>query len=282
MDIIRLGAVVVFAAGALGSDPPSSNNADATKPVRTDVILRGETDLCAQRDDSPICRLLNKRIDHVHWQETPFNSVIDWLRALTTDSERVNIIVRWRYVFEIGVTPDSPITLDVANATVAEILNQVLDQLGGEGSLGYVGINRRLRISTRLQLERKCYTRIYDATKLLAHIDRFFDLSRVDVPTRQEPADHTPFLCGLGLAMKEDNQSEAPHLPKDHPRRAQAVLMAIKSTVEPDSWAESGGHGTAAVFGNMLTIRNTLSVQGKLTALFELTPTNPLERETHP
>ncbi len=41
----------------------------------------------------------------------------------------------------------------------------------------------------------------------------------------------------------------------------QRLVDAIVETIEPDSWAENGGLGTIACFGDRLIVRNTETVQ---------------------
>ncbi len=115
--------------------------------------------------------LLRKRVENVDWIDTPFEEVIDWIKS---ESEgQVNVVPRWGQLSIESLDRDTLVTLQLNNTTVANVLNETVDQLSPDGEVTFQAIGNTLKISTRSDFDRKMYVRTYDATDILFRIQDF-------------------------------------------------------------------------------------------------------------
>jgi hypothetical protein len=186
----------------------------------------------------------------VSFQEAPLDQVLDWLSELTP----MNVVVRWEVLEYAGLERDKPISLDVCNLRLAQVLWLVLDAAGGPDlKLAYWASDELLLISTEEDLERGMLTRVYDVSDLLVPDQDFTDCPIVEPggpragggqggPSRERPS--------------QEGQEGGPDV--------ETLIRLIIETVEPDSWAVNGGLGTIQAFRKLLVVRNSIPVHQAL------------------
>ncbi len=225
---------------------------------------------------SPIRALLLHRVEKVSWDEALFRDVVDWVKAQGTESGRVNVVVKWPALAVESIDQESPVTLEMKDTTVAEVLDEVLDQLTDIDPITYIGINNKLRISTKSDFDRKLYTRIYNVDDIFFEIQSFRGSPQIDLNQRQQGGGggggsggqanvQSIFGQSGGGGGNDDDDDE-----DEDDEREEEILEWIRTTVDPDSWQENGGLGTLAVFNKMLTVRNTLDVHELLGGPFHI------------
>ena len=129
---------------------------DAINGVLYELVLDRGLSSATQRVLSHEVRaLLLRKVEQVSWDETPLGEVLDWLRAQSTQHGKVNVVLRSRALAAEGIDRDSPVTLELEDVTVAEVLREVLSQLSGSDPLSYVSKGNVLRISTKSDFRRK-------------------------------------------------------------------------------------------------------------------------------
>lgn len=229
---------------------------------------------------SPVKRLLDTRVRQVSWDETPLSEVIGWLRKLSPPNARVHILPRWRALEVEGVDKDSPITLELHGATVASILTEVLDQLSSADPLTYVGKGRKLRITTRSDVQSRLTTEMYDVAELLAQAQakeiqpRFFigqsttfvrvTVARAGVGIEPQQLDVGGSLFGGNTQGTQQGGQQNDDDDPDPAEFEADLIDWIQTTVEPDTWQVNGGAGTLAIFDGVLTVRNSADVHALL------------------
>ncbi|MEE9294857.1 MAG: hypothetical protein V3W34_07860 [Phycisphaerae bacterium] len=227
---------------------------------------------------SPIRALLLKRVKQIRWDETPFREVTDWVRAQSTEHGKVNVVVKWPALAIESIDQETPVTLEMEDTTVAEVLDEVLDQLTDLDPVTYIGIKNRLKISTKSDINRKLYTRIYNIDDIFFEVQNFRGSPQIDLNQQQQGAGgggggqggqaqvQSIFGQSGGGGGTDDDQDNE----EEDDERADEIMEWLRTVVEPDSWDENGGLGTMAVFNKQLTVRNTLEVHEILGGPFHL------------
>src|SRR5205823_6654728 len=95
--------------------------------------------------------------------EGPLAAVVDFLR----DRTGLNIFVDWRDLQDAGVSRTTEISADLSAVTVAEALDRVLLQAGGNATLAYTVEGGVIEIATLRGLTTNDHTRGYDVRDLV-------------------------------------------------------------------------------------------------------------------
>lgn len=232
----------------------------------------GASKLAATKDVARA--MLLKRVEAVDWLEVTFEEVLDWLIAQGED--RVNVIPRWRALNEGGVERDTLVTLKIRNVNVAEVLNEILDQLSDEGNVRYLATGNTLRISTRGDFERKYMeTRVYRVTDILFRIP---DMGRsaptvdLDAASRQGGTSGgggggQSIFAGSSGQSSEDLEEEEQEIEE----RLEELITIIQTHIAPESWEEGGGPGRINMFNfRMLVVTATPEVHEEIGGYFAM------------
>lgn len=230
---------------------------------------------------SPIRAMMRKRVDRVSWHEAPFSDVLDWLRNQSTQYGTVNLIVNWRSMVVEDIDKQTPVSLEMKNVTVAEILDEVLDQLSGNDPLTWLGTGNILKIATKSAIRRKLITRTYDIAELVTGrgggrvlggisvgqqvgIATVVGIPGAGVGANVEMIDvGTQFTVGSGSGGGGGGSGAGSDSNYDE-ESADRLIEVIQNTVEPDSWIINGGHGTIEFFDGVLIVRNSLDIHALL------------------
>ncbi|MHC4696392.1 MAG: hypothetical protein ACYTFA_06595 [Planctomycetota bacterium] len=260
-----LAAVLSFSASAEGQTAGSLSD----KFARVTAKRASSTRKAAM----PVRTLLRKRVDKVEWVEITFEEVLDWLRGLADDN--VNIVPGWNALNAEGVDTDSPVTLQLRDTTVAEVMNEVLGQLSEDDQLLYRGERNMLRISTKDDFGRKLEVKVYDVTDILFKIpDMGQNAPMIDLQqasrsggSRGGGGGGRGVFSGGSSGQTEELEQEDEELEE----RLEELRDMLYRVVAPESWAdEGGGPGTIDIFNNrFLVVRNTIEVHELLNGYFE-------------
>ncbi len=234
----------------------------------TQAEMHGVTD---ELRASPVRALLLTRTESVRWDETPLTEVVAWLNRRSTDRGRVNVIVRWNTLRAEGIDGETPVTLDMVDTTVGEVLDEVLEQLSDVDPLTYIGVGNTLKIATHSFVNRRLYVRVYNIDEVFNGIAHFRDAPELDLSQPVQgaggggPGQVASVFTnsgggGQGQPTDEDEEKE----------RAEEIMNWLRTTAEPQSWSVNGGRGSIYILNRMLTVRNTLSVHEIVAGRFAL------------
>ncbi|MCK4657945.1 MAG: hypothetical protein KAV82_00345 [Phycisphaerae bacterium] len=205
-------------------------------------------------------RFLRSQVERVEWEDVPFGEVIEWLSA----QGDINVVVRWNVLMEHGIDEDSPVSLRLKKVRVATLLAETLAQLSDREELRYLGIGPTLIISTRADLNKKLYVKVYPVNDLLFRIPDFTSAPTIDIQQGgggggQGSAQQNPFQGGGGGGGGGDDDR------RSRADRINDLIELIKVTIEPESWRDNGGEGTIKSFNNkMIVIRANFEVHQQL------------------
>jgi len=218
--------------------------------------------------------LLRKRVESVDWLDTPFEEIINWLKD--EGENRVNIVPRWNALSVESVDRDTLVSLQLNNATVAEVLREAFGNISPDGEVGYQGVGNRLTISTRADFDRRMEIKVYDVADLLFRVPDFgrsapnIDLQNVGRGGGGGGGGgggQSPFQGGGSGQGGEESGQQAE---QEMQERLQDLRELIEQTIAPDSWdtGNTGGLGTIRPFGTSLIVRNTIEVHEMIGGTF--------------
>ncbi len=265
----------------IGFNPISSLADDAgkttTNPTEAKVKPKVEKSVpgrVAVRGSSVVGSVLNKRIEEIDWDDTPLESVFDWV----TEQGEVNVVVVWRALEAEGVDRDTPIRLRLKNATVGKILTEVLVQISEGEELRYHASGNTIKISTRRDFNRKLYVRVYDASDLIFKIPDFKGPS-VDLAGQSSGGGGGGGGSGGGTLPNfgtdepfndqggndDDNTDE-----QEADEEMQKLVEMIRNTIAPDEWSEKGGRNTIRYWKKNIIVRASIEVHEQIGGPFVL------------
>ena len=221
---------------------------------------------------NPIRAMLLKEVEQVRWDEATFEEVLEWLRAQSTSQGQVNVVVRWRALEAESIDRESVVSLDMKDATVATVLNEVLEQLSDLDPLTYIGVDNDLRISTQSDFDRRLYRRVYDIQDIFFEVRNFRGAPQIDLQQQQQQGGgggggsggraqvQSIFGQGGGGGQGNDDDDEDD---EDHEREDE-LIEKLKLVVAPESWEDTGGLGRITIINRQLIVYNTLQVHEQL------------------
>ncbi len=213
-------------------------------------------------------KYLNERIPEVDFEEAELDQVMDWIGTLTD----MNVVVRWQILEDAGIERDKPITMQVRNLRLSQVLWMIMDEAGGPDlKLAYRASGELLIISTAEDLGREMVIRVYDVSDLLVRAPHFRGAPHMDLQNTQNVGaggsggGQSIFggSGGGGSGRDDDDDDRRGERGEDN-ADIQELINLIIQTVEPDSWAENGGLGTIQAFRNLLVVRNNILVHQAL------------------
>jgi hypothetical protein len=207
----------------------------------------------AHRDAPTPLAPLSERIAEVSLTEVPLDQALDWLADFTP----LSVVVRWQVLEHAGVPRDTPITLEIRNLRLSQVLWIMLREAGGtDVRLAFRAQPDLLTISTRDDLARDMFLGVYDVNDLLLEVPHVTDRIQIDI-ARSGTGDSGPWDGGRGSSDPERGEG-------DQQDKTTRLIELITNTVEPDSWDRNGGLGTISAWGSLLVVRNSASVHQAL------------------
>ena len=209
---------------------------------------------------------LNERIEEVSFQDAPLDQVMNWLSGLTP----MNVVVRWQVLEDAGIERDKPITMQIHEVRLSQVLWMILDEAGGTDiTLAYRASGNLLIISTAEDLGKEMVVKVYDVSDLLVKAQDFYGAPHMDLSNTQnnqggQGGGGSIFSNSGGGGSNVDDQQQQGRNGEQDNSDIQELINLIVQTVEPDSWADNGGTGRIQPFRNLLVVRNNLLVHQQL------------------
>ncbi len=280
-------AVLGFVAVAWGQQTPK-----LAEETEQSTVTTSESAIPVPPSSRATESLLRKRVEAIDWTDKTFEEVLDWLRD--SGDGRVNIVPKWGPLGVENVNRESLVTLQLNNTTVADVLNETLDQLSEDGEIRFRGIDNKLTISTRQDFERKFYVRIYNATDLLFRIPDFGQ--QAPIIDLQKSAGgrggggggggsggQSVFGGGSGGQSGNQDNESGQQAEQQIEQRLTKLKELIQRTIAPETWdltgtqgssalppGGAGGRGRIEVYGRSLVISNTIEVHEEIAGAFSL------------
>jgi general secretion pathway protein D len=225
----------------------------------------------ARTGKSDTLRILEQKLPEVQFQETPFEQVVEWLRDFT----KLNISVRWQKLADAGIERDKPVTIQVRNLRLSQVLWMIMNELGGsEVKLAYRISGNLLIFSTTEDLDKEMVTKVYDIADLLLRVPRATRSSGFDVSQGLSQGGGQGGQGGggggggggsgmFGQGQQQQGQ-QSQYDQRGDQEQTDKLIELIQDTVEPDSWQKHGGTGSIKAYQRTLVVRNTILVHQRL------------------
>ena len=220
--------------------------------------------------DFELNRILDSTQEEVDFEEQPFDQVIDTL----TDLNDLNIAVDWEDLERSGIDRDKPVSLKLKNVTLRTVLNEVLSQIGGDVPVRFAIGQGLVRIATKEKLDRDKYTLVYDIRDLIVNIPHFANAPLIDLKAMQngtggESLSPSGRDALFGSGGRGDD-SPGPEQDNASKRIVKQIMDLIRTTVEPDSWRETGGgDGALRELNGQLIVYNTSQAHEQTRSLLD-------------
>lgn len=243
---------ILVASSAFGQARPD-NRAGTTTGSRTPNTLKN----------------LNARIEQVSFEDAPLDQVMDWLGTITP----MNVNVKWQVLEDAGVNRDKPITMNVSNLRLSQVLWLLMQEASGPDlKLAYRASGDLLIISTADDLGKEMVVRVYDVSDLLVRVTNFRNAPQLDITQASQGGGQgggsSQNIFGGnsgGGSMQDEDSQRGSAQGQEEDQDIQKLIDLIVQTVEPDSWAINGGLGTIQSFqGKLLVVRNNILVHQAL------------------
>lgn len=275
---------VAFAAAAFAQNGPT------TPPATPPVVEQKKPDR-----DSPAAPVIRKktrsaivslefRVPEIRYDDVPLDQVLENLAGLAN----VNLTVRWQKLAEYGIKRDAPITLNVRNLRLRQVLWLVMNHPPlSDAKLAYRADSDMIVLSSADDLGQEMIVKVYDVAELLQ--------TRLARPTFTAARQHeivetvVPQVAAGAVGVQPvtrnygsgtiligedpagdvyDEQDEGGNATGDEDnikqqRLAQLVTL-ITTTIEPDEWIVNGGRCSIAPWRSHLIVRATPMVHQAL------------------
>lgn len=259
----------VFAVAARGQDAPKEADAAATTATKA-VKASDLPPFRAGRGGEPVLRMLNKRVASVDWSETTFEDVLDWLKD--QGDGQINIIARWAPLGQERVTPETPITLQLRDVRIADVLTELMELLSEDGEVRFHGWDNVLKISTREDFDRTMYVRAYDVSDLLFRVPNFGQSApQIDLQqTRQsgQGGGSGQSVFSGGSSGGQENEDSGQQAEQRMEQQLERLRDSIRALLAPDAWSPAGRNHIEIV-NNTIVVVATIEIHEAIAGYFE-------------
>lgn len=252
------------AAGAGSPQAPSVRPAGSGAPTTltyTAAPLSPED----QKANARTAEKLKKSLQKVDFNGVGLSDVIDFLR----DGTGVDILVEWAALEQAGIPRDAPITIRLREPTPADSLLPLMFRASGlplryEIDKGVVVISPSATTQAG-----PAVTHVYDVGDLVAG---------------GGGGGGAGSFPGGGFAPGPEGAgglgARSGPVPAADTNDAWQLIRLITSTIEPNSWRESGGElGSISVFKNKLVIKTSEPIHKEISNLLEMLREKPAGKE---
>ena len=259
----------VFVGAAWGQEAPKDTggaSSTATKAVKASDL----PPFRAGRGGEPVLRMLNKRVASVDWSETTFEDVLDWLKD--QGDGQINIVARWSPLGQERVTPETPITLQLRDVRIADVLTELMDLLSEDGEVRFHGWDNVLKVSTREDFDRTMFVRVYDVSDLLFRVPNFGQSApQIDLQqTRQsgQGGGSGQSVFSGGSSGGQENEDSGQQAEQRMEKKLEELRDSVRALLAPDSWSPAGRNHIEIV-NNTIVVVATIEIHEAIAGYFE-------------
>ncbi len=214
----------------------------------------------SEMDRAVLATLRDTRLP-IDLDNNAFEDVVNFIAS----TARIDIDVDWESLADIGVDPDTPVTLRLRSASLETVLDRVVTRVSDRTlPAGWAVQDGIVTIASDEVLRRNTVLEIYDIRDLLFVVPRFDEAPEFDLSSAlqsQGGGGGSPFSGGT--QQQDDINFED---------RVQEIVTLIQNNVDPNGWVDLGGDTSSIsqLSGNFVittTPRNHRSIIGLLSKL---------------
>lgn len=239
---LMLAAITGMAAGLLPQTSPAANYSWAVSTKQS----------------------LNDVLPATNMHRVTLRDAMAYLRNTT----EANIFVNWTALRNAGVSPLTPVNLQLQNVPVHKILSLILQQVSPQTTLIYFVSDNVLTITTRSDANRHMVTRVYPVDDLVMTVPNFtnaptFNLqSATQNSTAQVSASGGGGLGGGGgQSLFTGSGTQTQSNIETTTQRGRDLVRLIEDTVHPNIWVKGGGQANIMYFNRSLVVTAPIYIQ---------------------
>jgi Flp pilus assembly secretin CpaC/tetratricopeptide (TPR) repeat protein len=216
----------------------------------------------SEQDRAVLATLRDTRLP-IDLRDNAFEDVI----AFVSSTARVDIDVDWESLADIGVDPDSPITLSLRSASLQTVLDRVVARVSDPTlPAGWAVQDGIITIASEEVLRRNTILEIYDIRDLLFVVPRFDNAPQFDLSSALQSGAGG----GGGTSPFANSQDDDDEIPFED--RVAQIVNLIQTNVDPNGWVDLGGDTSSIsqLGGNFVittTPKNHRSIIGLLSKI---------------
>jgi hypothetical protein len=251
LAVVMLFPVIAYAQTSASGQPVLQKRAVREEPPEENLAIA----------------VLRKEVESVNWEdEVSFEYVIEWLKS----QGDINVVPNWKALSLAAVEQETGVRLSLKRVMVAEVLNEVIEQLSEAGEIRYRASGNTIRISTKDDFDRKMHLRVYDVTDILTEVVDFYDSPEIDLEQQQQSGGQgaqqgTPVFSSSGSGNDDRTDEDGERLRK----RMEDLVALIEDVIDPLSWDYNGGKGTVRFHKRTLIVSNSIEVHEQIAGFFE-------------
>lgn len=213
----------------------------------------------AKRGPSAVDVKLDGRRQQLDLLEMSLKDVLEYLG----DSNEVDILLNKRVLVDLGISEDTPVTLQVKRTAVTArtALELILEQVSKD--LGYTVRDGLVYVTNKFDNDE---IQVYNVRDLLAS----FPATQPGPQGGGAPGMVGGGLGGMGGMMAGGEGGLGGTRPTSASPAGEALLSVIESTVMPDTWSAVGGSGSLAEFNGLLIVKQSQTVHREIKQLLEM------------
>jgi general secretion pathway protein D len=212
------------------------------------------------QEDRDVRLKLQRVLPTVTFDAAEFENAIEYLREYAD----LNIHVNWDALELEGILRSKEVNLRLNNVTTEKALKVILDDVGGVVPLSYVIDDGVVTISTRTDLSKRTYTRVYDIRDLIVRVPNF---EAPDVELSSGTGNNGTGNGGFG---NQDNGGGNNN--ENVPSRQEMVdniITLVTDTIDPQSWPPLGQIGSIRELNGQLVVTQTSDNHQQISNLIE-------------
>lgn len=218
------------------------------------IFARGDNPAFSDsEEDRRVLSTLQSRRIPVAFNDTPLANVLEFFKTITL----LNMDVDWQSLENVGISRDTPVTLNLSNVTVETALSRVAERVSPDQYTGAAwSINDGvLTIASREVINRNKALVIYDIRDLIVEVPDYLGAPDFDLNTvLQQGGGQGGGGGGRSPFEEQDEDRERRTLEE----RTNEIIDIITTNVDTNGWQQNGGDvGMIQQLGGNLIITNT-------------------------
>ena len=243
---------------AAAAPPAPATQPQNTTPQKPPTSIRLVNDLGAKVAPEAA---LKRTLPEVKFNQVTLEDAVDFLR----DVSGTNLHVNWRALEGVGITKQTPVTMQLSDVPMRRVLRSLLDECGGPNQLTYFVDDGIIEITSRELADSQMITRVYPVEDIVVEIPNFagptLDLANQNSQVSGGGGGGGGGGSSSGLFGSGSNTTgNGVDQQTTKQQRADSLVDTIKQTVQPSIWRDNGGTASIRYFNGHLIVTAPRSV----------------------
>lgn len=201
------------------------------------------------------CQKLDQPLE-MTFSDQPLSDVLAYMAAKL----EVQIHIQWRRLEDVGIGREETVSIQLKEVPGSTALELLLDQVG-DGALSYYVRDNLVVLTSMEEAANWWRPQVFFVSDLIAAPPAASGMANPTMPGMM------PGMGLMGSAGADMSSGYPGGPPAKQPR--EELLDFITSAIAPNSWEESGGHGTIDLYRGFLVVKHAPRVQKEVGQLLD-------------